>query len=751
MIKSNTTFERSKLDDLDARTRIDKRAALVVFAMAGVPMELIEHANATGTEPNVKTTCPVCGVDGSFSLILGKKTGRWFARCSNCKGGRIWSPVDFYATTHRGENVAAAVDDIFAALDAIDQNETVEESPESVDDTQDEDVQIIDSTQGDYIRKLFDNRTTDEEKDKLEHDPIELRRQREAAQKRRAEDVATVRTLPPYPVDAIPKSLLDYTQFYAEVFNAPVSTAIKQALANFSGLVARLFPMVAPTLSYTSTRPLRANLCALTIGDSGIAKSPLYEAILEPISLLQAQIDDDHRRLENAYEDAIEEQEKAALESKKLLSKLKRTDDAKTRAEISKQLDDLDAIVYSKIEPPRPKQELFFSPDTPEGTLDAVDANLLNGYQNAPIVTTDEAITAFQSTYNPRGTVAGFAKFSQIIDCKRLKSKLATKAGVGDNSNHEARIAAFNLGIQPEVFSDCFRNVVLRRQGFVNRFLVDDQTIDFTKIIDDKPIDESTRRSFLAVFNAAFETCKHYERDKRGNLVNQTQTGTGAAIVDRPPIMKATVYTLDDRNGTQEKTALDVFKSFRNYCRAKQAYFYRIGNKSLFSFYSKIQKISLQYAVLFRTWESFERIQGTFEPIDDSGLYSPVATIDAALMRRAVAVATWDGLKREAVGALVDGLGESKEGGAALPVAAQRILDVLAESPEKYVMKTDVVAHIGELRGKDNARSFERLIERLVEDGMIKRLKVKRGNNIRDAYQYVELTPEMLDEDTIDD
>lgn len=120
-------------------------------------------------------------------------------------------------------------------------------------------------------------------------------------------------------------------------------------------------------------------------------------------------------------------------------------------------------------------------------------------------------------------------------------------------------------------------------------------------------------------------------------------------------------------------------------------------------------------------------------------------------MRRAVAVATWDGLKREAVGALVDGLGESKEGGAALPVAAQRILDVLAESPEKYVMKTDVVAHIGELRGKDNARSFERLIERLVEDGMIKRLKVKRGNNIRDAYQYVELTPEMLDEDTIDD
>ena len=582
-----------------------------------------------------------------------------------------------------------------------------------------------------------------------ELDPIERRREREAEQERRAVERETLLTLPPYPVDAIPESLLEYAQFYAAKFNAPVSTAVKQALANFSGLVARLFPMTAPAVGYTPTRPLRCNLSVLTIADSGAGKSPLFDALFEPIAELQRGIEKRQAAKIAQYRAEIEQQEAAKLDKKKTLSKYKRTNDPATRGALEKRLDELDETIFSKAEEPRRQQELYIDPETPEGSLECVEINLLNGYQNAPIIATDEGVSAFSATYNPRGTLAAFKKYSKLEDGSRFKTKLKTKESSGDNSNPEARLASFNICIQPEVLSDCFTTDALRRPGFLNRFLIDEQTPDFNAEIVDEPLDETTRKRFFLPFERAFQTCLYYDakKNKTPNAEAEADGGDLAGLASL--VMLAQTYSLDEHPGTAaDPSALDVFRAFRRYCREKQAKYYRIGNKTLVSFYSKLQKIVLKYAVLFRTWEAFERKENTFTHFLTSPVYMPFPRIDAAIMRRAVDVATWDGLKREAVGALVDSLNEN--GGAALPVIVQRIFDTIAAAPEKLFSKSELVEKERKLKGEKNARKFNLVIKRLINDGLIKEIIERRGNNPRTFYQFVQIDPETL-ADTIDE
>lgn len=570
-------------------------------------------------------------------------------------------------------------------------------------------------------------------------DPIERRRIREETQQRRADDLETLFTLPPYPVEAIPESLLEYAQFYAAKFNAPVSTPIKQALASFSGLVCRLYPMTAPAVGYTERRPLRCNLAVLVVGDSGTGKSPLFEAMFEPIAELQAGIERAQERLNAEFSKAKTAQENAKLEKKKLVSKLKRTENPGKKEEIEKQLDDLDDVIFSAVKEPRRQQELYFDPSTPEGVLDGVELNLLCGYANAPILATDEAADTFQTTYNPMGTLALLKKYSKLEDGARFKTKLATKKASGDNSNPEPRLAAFNLAIQPEVLNEVFKHDALRRQGFFNRFLIDEQSPNFTAEIQDIPLDENTRKRYFRPFEAAFLTCRFYDKQNRDDDGAPKQIVEIDAFGRRVPIMRAQSYRLDESAGEPgAPSALNVFQSFRSYCRGKQADYYRLGNKTLVSFYAKLQKIVFKIAVLFRTWEALERKPGAWVELgDETADYLPAPIIDANLMRRAVAVATWDGLKRETVGAYLDSLNPKGEGGAGLPIIAQKILDILADDPEKPFTKSEITRKLHGLGEKRNARVFLRGIQKLIDEGLARETRERRGNNDRVLYQYV--------------
>lgn len=593
--------------------------------------------------------------------------------------------------------------------------------------------------QGEEDDRQQEQLTTGEEgkTDDGELDPVERRRRREEAEQRRNDEIETLLTLPPFPVDVIPKSLLDYADFYARKFNAPVSTAIKQALCNFSGLIGRLYSMTAPAVGYTETRPLRPNLSVLIIGDSGAGKTPLFDAILEPITLLQREIEEKQTRLNAQYAEELENQNAAKLEKKKLESKRKRIKDDAQLVEIDEKLDALDDVIFKPLKEPRPQQELYTDPETPEGVLEAVEVNLLSGYTNAPIVATDEGISFFSSTYNPSGTLAGFKKFSKLEDGSRFKVKLKTKKASGDTSNPAPRLAAFNIGIQPEVLAECFNSDALRRQGLLNRFLFDDQAPNFNVDIVDEELDEETRNRYLKPFYEAFKTCKHYER---------SHAATAEELdAQQPPgdYLPSMTYCLDENKGTAANpSAVEVFRDFRVYCRQKQEAFHAKGQKTLVAFYAKLQKIVLKYAVLLRTWEAMEGAPGAVVKISDAVLPQP--TIDAAIMRRAVSVAKWDGLKREALEAAL--LVAQEEGGALLPVPCQEILKQLQAAFPNSLTKTEITKDLAGLQRKKNARKFALAIKRLIDDGLIIEEREKRGNNERPVYRYLELGAEALEQ-----
>lgn len=111
--------DRYDLDALKARL-LDDDAALDVFALAGVPSELIEHARQTGRERGAGAPCPICKEGTNrFSLIRAKDGGQWIAHCRHC--GRSYSPLDFYMTA-RGLDLNAAVREIVDALDGSNVN-----------------------------------------------------------------------------------------------------------------------------------------------------------------------------------------------------------------------------------------------------------------------------------------------------------------------------------------------------------------------------------------------------------------------------------------------------------------------------------------------------------------------------------------------------------------------------------------------------------------------------------------------------
>ncbi|MBR4750696.1 MAG: hypothetical protein IK077_02945, partial [Thermoguttaceae bacterium] len=110
--------DRYNLDALKERLANDPAAALDVFALAGVPSELIEHARQTGRERATGAPCPICGGVDRFKLVRPKDGGAgWLAFCRQCGGGgRSYTPLDFYQNALRMD-VNAAIRGIVDALD----------------------------------------------------------------------------------------------------------------------------------------------------------------------------------------------------------------------------------------------------------------------------------------------------------------------------------------------------------------------------------------------------------------------------------------------------------------------------------------------------------------------------------------------------------------------------------------------------------------------------------------------------------
>ena len=284
--------------------------------------------------------------------------------------------------------------------------------------------------------------------------------------------------------------------------------------------------------------------------------------------------------------------------------------------------------------------------------------------------------------------------------------------------------------------AECFNSDTLRRQGLLNRF-VRRSTPNFNVDIVDEELDEETRNRYLKPFYEAFKTCKHYER---------SHAATAEELdAQQPPgdYLPSMTYCLDENKGTAANpSAVEVFRDFRVYCRQKQEAFHAKGQKTLVAFYAKLQKIVLKYAVLLRTWEAMEGAPGAVVKISDAVLPQP--TIDAAIMRRAVSVAKWDGLKREALEAAL--LVAQEEGGALLPVPCQEILKQLQAAFPNSLTKTEITKDLAGLQRKKNARKFALAIKRLIDDGLITEEREKRGNNERPVYRYLELGAEALEQ-----
>ena len=124
--------------------------------------------------------------------------------------------------------------------------------------------------------------------------------------------------------------------------------------------------MTAPAVGYTETRPLRPNLSVLIIGDSGAGKTPLFDAILEPITLLQREIEEKQTRLNAQYAEELENQNAAKLEKKKLESKRKRIKDDAQLVEIDEELDALDDAIFKPLKEPRHNKNYIRIPKRPK-------------------------------------------------------------------------------------------------------------------------------------------------------------------------------------------------------------------------------------------------------------------------------------------------------------------------------------------------------------------------------------------------
>lgn len=516
-----------------------------------------------------------------------------------------------------------------------------------------------------------------------------------------------------FPLDCLPDCLRGYVQEVSEKFHICATALGLGALSLIGSFAGYKFKLRAPEVGYDGLHPKTG---ILIVSTSGNYKSPLLSFLVEPIKEIEdangakcEQAANEHKQFKNVLTWNKKEFKNIDERLKRHKDDGRIDDDERKKLkdrlfELENTINEQEKTLYQKQEP-IPGACYILKPVTPEGVKDKIFDNLLYGYRNGAIMASDEAKRVFSTSHGIGVTEDRLLDYGSILDGDDFKEYTRNGLGVGDKKLPGIKFAGVFFCIQTPILARLLQHPELREIGFFNR-LVKIHNPYSRQRQTMKPISETAKKNYFKAFQFLVETA-------------------------------GTTFLLSPQS-------LSIYDKWLDSVQERKNNAYDARNEDLKSFLSKSTALPLCYVQALQICDHVDRL-GAADDIE--------TIIDAATMERAIRLTEH---AAEASAACLRIVAREMKNhitadiipdGETLSLLEETIRDRLAEQPEKFFTKTELVKGRRDLAGKANAEKFDLVIQELTKRGRVKVQKMRIGKHLCDVFRHVPKNDETISDE----